>query len=55
MVVQAKEGIKHLTKIDRFARWSFFNVHQLYKSIYFSVTGRLLTRERSGSVVEGLT
>ena len=32
-VEEAKEDIKHLTKIDCFAKWSFFFiVHQLYKN-----------------------
>ena len=41
-VVEAKEDIKHLTKIDCFAKWSFF-AHQLYKDIYSIVIDHLFT------------
>ena len=40
-VVEAKEDIKHLTKIDCFAKWSLFIVHQLYKNIYSIVIDHL--------------
>ena len=42
-VVEAKEDIKHLTKIDCFAKWSFFIVHQLYKNIFSMVIDHLFT------------